>query len=177
MQSNAVKNSILPCCIAFCQNGMCALDENGRVVDPDDVIGWRQSQVVVVVEYLEYYCTYLLLHPSGLPKPTSHKCTSGLRDNRQCSFVILSTYPYPPDLNARLPFLAFQYPPPKPDLSLNRQILATYMHQGSLSRNQWDLHQVIRLRKEMPKVLKRREMKEKMETVVCQCSYRVRSLV
>jgi hypothetical protein len=25
-------------CIAFCQNGMCALGENGRAVDPEDVI-------------------------------------------------------------------------------------------------------------------------------------------
>ena len=38
-QSNAVEKSILPCCIAFCQNGMCALGENGRAVDLEDVIG------------------------------------------------------------------------------------------------------------------------------------------
>jgi hypothetical protein len=42
------KSQCFTCCIAFCQNGICALlGENGRAVDPEDVIGWQQSQVVM----------------------------------------------------------------------------------------------------------------------------------
>jgi hypothetical protein len=42
-----MKSQSFTCCITFCQIGMCALGENGRAVDPEDVIGWQQSQVVM----------------------------------------------------------------------------------------------------------------------------------